>query len=162
MRAKIREVLIVAKPNEKALQAKVNELTEALKRERADAINMRRRHDDQLARLKDLVKADVVQELLPVIDNFERALGHVPKDLEKNDYVKGVKSVVKQFEKTLENIGVKKIETVGHPFDPRLHEAVSIEEGKGVSEVVVEELRPGYKLGDEVLRHATVKVARKS
>ena len=63
----------------------VAELTEALQRERADAANIRRRHDEQIARLKDLVKAGVVSDLLPVIDNVERALKHVPADLSGND-----------------------------------------------------------------------------
>lgn len=140
------------------LKRQIAELTEALQRERADAINIRRRHEEQLARIKDVVKADVMQDLLPVIDNFERSLSHVPKELEKNDYVKGVKSVVKQFEKTLEKIGVKKIETVGKAFDPRLHEAVSVEEGKGSKDIVASELQSGYVLGEEVLRPAMVKV----
>src|SRR5581483_11743194 len=80
------------------LQQQIAELTEALQRERADATNLRRRHDEQIASLKNVVKASVVRELLPVIDNFERALRHVPADLESNDYIKGVQGVVKQFE----------------------------------------------------------------
>lgn len=148
----------MSKPKKESPQTKIKELTEALQRERADAINIRRRHEEQLARIKDVVKADVVQDLLPVIDNFERSLAHVPKDLEKHDYVKGVSSVVKQFEKTLDSIGVKKIEAVGKPFDPRLHEAVSVEEGKGSKEIVTAELQTGYTLGDEVLRPAMVKI----
>lgn len=145
------------KPTAKELERKIGELTEALQRERADAINIRRRQEEQLANVKDLVKAGVVKDLLPVIDNFERALSHVPKDLEKNDYVKGVQGVVKQFEKTLHGIGVKKIDTVGKPFDPNLHEAVSVE-GEGNHEIISEELQAGYILGDEVIRHAIVKV----
>jgi molecular chaperone GrpE len=96
--------------------------------------------------------------LLPVIDNLERALKHVPKELENNDYVKGVQGVVKQFEKTLAELGVERIKTVNEPFDPRYHEAVSMEEGDGDTEVVSEELQAGYKLGDEVIRHAMVRV----
>jgi molecular chaperone GrpE len=140
------------------LEQQIGELTEALQRERADATNIRRRHDEQMASLKTMVKANVVRELLPVIDNFERALKHVPKDLENNEYVKGVQGVVKQFEDTLKQMGVEKIKTVGQVFDPRLHEAVSMEEGDGTVEVVCEELQPGYLLGDEVIRHAMVKV----
>jgi molecular chaperone GrpE len=145
------------KPKEKELEAKIQELTGALKRERADAINIRRRHEEQIAGLKDTVKAQVVKDLLPVIDNFERALSHGPSDLKNNEYVKGVEAIVKQFEKTLEEIGVKKIETVGKPFDPHLHEAVSVE-GEGGEERISEELQAGYVLGDEVIRHAIVKV----
>lgn len=133
-------------------------LTDALQRERADAVNIRRRHDEQLASLKTTLKASVVSDILPVIDNFERALGHVPKELEGNDFVKGVQSVVKQFEKTLADMGVERIKTVGEPFNPHLHEAVSMEEGDGKEEVVSEELQSGYKIGDSVIRHAMVRV----
>lgn len=137
---------------------KLEELTDALQRERADAVNLRRRHDEEIAKLRSSVKASVIEELLPVIDNFERALKHVPADLQGNDYVKGVQGVVKQFEKTLADIGVERIKTVGEPFDPHVHEAVSAEEGDGDQEIVSEELQAGYKLGDEVIRHAMVKV----
>jgi molecular chaperone GrpE len=140
------------------LQQQVGELTEALQRERADATNLRRRHDEQMASVRTLAKANVVRELLPVIDNFERALKHVPKELEENDYIKGVQAVVKQFEKTLADMGVQRIKTVGEPFDPKFHEAVMMEEGDGAQEVVSEELQSGYALGDEVIRHAMVKV----
>lgn len=141
------------------LTQQVTGLTEALQRERADATNIRRRHDEQIAGLRTAVKANVVRDLLPVIDNFERALKHVPKDLQDNDYVKGVQGVVKQFEKTLADIGVERIRTVGESFDPRYHEAVSMDDGDGVTEVVSDELQAGYKIGDEVIRHAMVKVS---
>jgi len=140
------------------LQQQLGELTEALQRERADAINLRRRHDEQIAGLKSAVKANVVRELLPVIDNFERALKHVPAELADSDYIKGVQAVVKQFEKTLADLGVQRIRTTGELFDPRYHEAVSMEEGDGAEERVSEELQPGYTLGEEVIRHAMVRV----
>jgi molecular chaperone GrpE len=144
------------------LYEKIASLTEALQRERADTTNIRRRHDEQIASLKTTVKASVVRELLPVIDNFERALKHVPKELEHNDFVKGVRGLVKQFDKTLGDIGVQKIKTIGEPFDPNFHEAVSVEEGDGDQEVVSEELQAGYQIGTgkdaEVLRPAMVKV----
>lgn len=140
------------------LQQQVAELTEALQRERADAMNLRRRHEEQTASLRTVVKANVVRELLPVIDNFERALKHVPEDLKDNDYIKGVQGVVRQFEKTLQDMGVERIKTVGEPFDPTYHEAVSMEEGDGDQETVSEELQAGYKLGTDVIRHAMVRV----
>lgn len=146
------------KPSLKQLEQQVGELTEALQRERADSDNIRRHHEQQIVGLKQLVKANVIRELLPVIDNLERALKHVPKDLEGNDYIKGVQGVVKQFEKTLSDIGVQRIKTVGEVFDPRLHEAVSMEEGDGTEEVVSEELQAGYMFGDEIIRHAMVRV----
>jgi molecular chaperone GrpE len=142
------------------LEQQVADLTEALQRERADVINVRRRHEEQLTSLKTLVKSQVIEELLPVIDNFERALKHVPSELADNDYIKGVQGVVKQFEKTLADIGVERIKTTGEPFNPALHEAVGMEDGGGEVEVVTEELQAGYKLGDQVIRHAMVKVKR--
>ncbi len=140
------------------LQKRCDELTEALKRERADSENIRRRHEEHIASLKNLVKANVVRELLPVIDNIERALKHSPKDLENNDYVKGVQTIASQLEKSLEQMGVERIKTVGEVFDPRFHEAVAMEEGDGLTEVVSEELQAGYKIDDDILRHAMVKV----
>ncbi len=142
----------------KRLQQQVDEITAALQRERADAVNLRRRYDDQLASVRTSVKASIIEELLPVIDNFERALKYVPAELEANDYVKGVQGVVRQFEKTLENMGVQRIMTVGTEFDPRYHEAVSMEEGDGDKEIITEELQAGYKIGDDVIRHAMVRV----
>ncbi len=139
-------------------QSQLEDLTNALQRERADAMNLRRRHDEQMTNLRSTVKGHVVRDLLPVIDNFERALKHVPKELEDNDFVKGVQGVVKQFEKTLADIGVERIKTVGQHFDPVYHEAVTMEEGDGKHEIVSDELQAGYKLGDEVIRHAMVKV----
>lgn len=141
-----------------ALEQQIADLTEALQRERADATNIRRRHDEQIAGLKNVVKASVIKDLLPVIDNFERALKHIPEDLQDNDYVKGVQGIVKQFEKTLSDLGVQRIKTVGEPFDPHWHEAVSMEEGDGGQEIVSEELQSGYAIGDEVIRHAMVRV----
>lgn len=143
-------------PNE--LEVQVAQLTEALQRERADAVNLRRRHDEDMANLRVRVKAIVVKDLLPIIDNFERALKHVPEDLADNDYIKGVQGVVKQFEKTLADMGVERIKTVGEPFNPELHDAVSAEEGDGDTEVVSEELQAGYKIGSDVIRHAMVRV----
>lgn len=141
------------------LSRQVAELTEALQRERADAANIRRQHDQQISSLKQILTVQVIEELLPVIDNFERALKHVPADLVDNAYVKGVQGVVKQFESTLSSMGVQRIATVGQTFDPHLHEAVSAE-GDGDTEQVSEELQAGYQLGDHVIRHAMVKVTR--
>jgi molecular chaperone GrpE len=150
------------KPTIAELQQQVADLTEALQRERADVSNVRRQHDAQIGNLRNSVKTTVISDLLPVIDNFERALKHVPKDLEGNDFVKGVQGVVKQFETTLAAMGVERIKTVGEVFNPQVHEAVSMDEGEGTVEVVCEELQPGYQLGDNVIRHAMVKVKMES
>ena len=146
------------KPTITELQQKIGELTEALQRERADAENLRRRTQEEKSRLGEFYKAMVIQELLPALDNLERAFKHTPKELKDSDYVKGVQGVLKQFEQCFAQLGVKRIKTFGEVFDPRLHEAVHLEEGDGAVEVVCEELQPGYLLGDEVIRHAMVKV----
>jgi molecular chaperone GrpE len=148
------------KQAEKDLQKQLDELTEALRRERADAINLRRRAEEERSGLANFYKAMVVQELLPALDNLERALKHTPKDLADHDYVKGVKGVAKQFDEGLEELGIEKIKTDGQEFDPKYHEATQMEDAGGDKEIVAEELQSGYKIGDEVIRHAKVKVKR--
>ena len=141
------------------LTEQIAELTQALQRERADATNVRRRAEEEKVRLGTFYKSLVIRELLPIIDNFERALKNTPKELAHNDYIKGVQGVVKQFEAALAKLGVERIKTVGEAFDPELHEAISMEDGDGTHEVVTEELQAGYRLQEEVLRHAMVRVA---
>lgn len=136
----------------------IAELTDALQRERADAINARTRHTSQLTGAKSFTKVQIVRDLLPIIDNLERALKYVPEDIAGHDYIKGVQGVVKLFEKTLKDMEVMRIKTVGEIFNPKYHEAVGMEEGEGDTEVITEELQAGYVLLDEVIRHAMVKV----
>jgi len=111
-----------------------------------------------MSSLGDYVKINVIKDLLPVIDNFERSIKHIPNNLKDDEYIAGIKSILKQFEKVIKDLGVEKIETVGHPFNPAYHEAISMEEGDGDTETVVEELQPGYKINDQVIRHSIVKV----
>jgi len=146
------------KTDPKVLLQQIAELTSALQHERADAINVRRRSEEDRTKLAGFYKAMVVRELLPAIDNLERALKHTPKDLVDSDYARGLQNVAKQFDKIFNDLGIERIATDHQPFDPRYHEAVSMEEGQGSHEVVSEELQAGYKLGDEVIRHAMVKV----
>lgn len=142
------------------LKQQVGELTETLQRERADIINIRRQHEDRVSGLKQSVKVGVIKDLLPVVDNLQRALKHAPKELQNNDYVKGVQGVVKQFEKTFSELGVERIKSEGEAFDPTLHEAVGMEDGDGELEVVCEELQAGYRIDRVVIRPAMVKVRR--
>ncbi len=146
-------------PNAEDLLQQIAELTDALQRERADAMNVRRRAEEDRIKLGVFYKALVVRELLPVIDNFERALKNIPAELKNNEYVKGVQGIVKQFEAALTKLGVERIKTVGEVFNPELHEAISMEEGDGTQEIVSEELQAGYRLQDEILRHAMVRVS---
>ncbi len=143
------------KPTQADLLQQIAELTDALQRERADAVNIRRQHTEQMAGLKNMVKTDVIEQLLPVIDHFELALKHVPAGLKDDNFVKGVQGIVSQFEQTLQQMGVERIKTVGEVFNPHLHEAVSADDG---TELISEELQAGYKIGDTVIRHAKVRV----
>jgi molecular chaperone GrpE len=135
-----------------------DQLNDALLRERADAMNVRKRAEEDRLKMGGYYKAMVVKELLPTIDNFERALKSLPQDLEGNDFIAGIEKTVKQFGATLKKLGVERIKTVGEHFDPNLHEAVTMEEGDGEHEIVSEELQSGYIMGEEVIRHAMVRV----
>ena len=142
------------------LRQQVEGLTASLQRERADAMNVRRRTEEDRLKLGDFYKVAILRELLPAIDNLERALIHAPKDLRGHDYVTGVQGVIKQFEQCFKQLGVERIKTVGEHFDPHLHEAVHMDDAGGEHEVITEELASGYKLGDGIIRHATVKVKK--
>lgn len=138
----------------------IGELTAHLQRLQAEFDNYRRRAADQQASILSLAKEDVILQLLPLIDNVDRALGHVPPELADNAWTKGVAGVAKQGAEVFASIGVSKVETVGQPFDHNTMEAIAAE-GEGDQEVVSEELQAGYKLGEKVIRPAMVKVIRK-
>jgi molecular chaperone GrpE len=140
------------------LKQQFADMTDALQRERADSTNLRRRHEQEMSSLRNYVKSDIIKDLLPVIDNFERSIKHIPNHLENDEYIMGIKSILKQFEKVIKDLGVERVLTVGQRFNPEIHEAVSMEDGDGDVEVVTEELQSGYKIGDQVIRHAIVKV----
>jgi molecular chaperone GrpE len=132
---------------------RAEELTADLQRLQAEFVNFRRRADQDRSAILDLAKQDAILQLLPVLDNIGRALTHIPDDLTDNAWAKGVGHIAKQADETLKSMGLTKIEALGEPFDPNLHEAIG-----GEGETVVEELQPGYKLGDKVIRHAMVRV----
>lgn len=143
------------------LQTKVDELTADLQRIQADFVNFRRRSDDERGEFLSLAKQDVIMQLLPLLDNIGRALGHIPEDLANNPWAKGVSQIAKQSEEILRGLGVEPFGKVGEPFDPNLHEAIGYEDGEGDEEMISEVLQSGYKLGQKVIRHAMVKVSRK-
>lgn len=154
------------------LATELAEANDALLRERADAANVRRRADEDRIKLGSFYKANVVKELLTFIDNLDRATNHAPK--EKSDswekWLAGLLGVRKQLEQALEKIGVQRIKTVGEHFDPSIHEAITMEDPSTealakvegdeskLQEIVSEELQAGYRVGDEVIRHAMVRV----
>lgn len=156
--ADVNEVEMLRTQNSELL-SRTEELNTQLLRERADAMNVRRRAEEERAKLGSFYKALVVKEILPAIDNLERALKAAGvSGAGLDDLQKGIESVYKQFVAALEKLGVEKIKTVGEVFDPELHEAVTMEEGDGDQEIVSEELQSGYKIGDEIIRHAMVRV----
>jgi len=144
---------------ESELQQHLGELTADLQRVQADFINYRTRMEEDKMRTIAGAKAATILKLLPVIDNIERAVGHMPAELQDNEWAKGVASLAKNLDKSLGELGVAHIPTVGLPFDPNVHEAISAE-GDGDHEVVSEELRAGYTLDGQVIRHSLVKVTR--
>jgi molecular chaperone GrpE len=147
------------KPTIQSLHEQVDELTDALQRSHAELVNYKRRTDEERVILMQTAKASVVKDLLSVIDNLERATKHQPKELKDNAWAQGINGVAKQLEESLSKMGVTKIDAKpGTPFDPILHEAVMMEEGEGEQEVIAEEMQPGYQIGDNIIRHAMVKV----
>lgn len=137
----------------------VAELTADLQRIQADFINYRRRTDEERAQLSQTAKAATIIKLLPLLDDIERAISHVPGDLSDNAWAQGIVALGKRFEKSLQDLGLTRIAAgKGVLFDPARHEAVSMEEGDGDQEVISEELRAGYMLGGQVVRPSMVKV----
>ena len=149
------------KPSAKA-NKDFEELTNDLKRVQADFINYQRRTEEEKAQIMEIAKQTVIAELLPILDDINRALSHVPKELKDNPWAQGVAQVAKQTESTLQTFGVEPIKAKGEEFNPEVHEAVSFDEGDGEHEVVLEELRKGYKLGDKIIRPSMVKVGKRS
>jgi molecular chaperone GrpE len=138
----------------------INALTADLQRIQADFINFKTRAD--VNRLRDINsgKEQAIEALLPVLDNLDRAISHEPADIKEHSWVKGITQMVKQLDNQLESIGVVKIDQVGEVFDPYKHEAITMEESDGDSEVIAEVLQTGYQFGDTIIRPAKVKVKR--
>jgi molecular chaperone GrpE len=135
----------------------IEALTADLQRIQAEFINFKNRTEVEKQQIGDFSKAQVVKDLLPVIDDLERALAHLPEELSENKWAQGVQKIQVRLTKQLEKLGIKKLEALNMPFDHNLHEAVQAE-GEGEQQIVSEVLQNGYTLGDQVIRHATVKV----
>lgn len=149
---------ISSKPQHKQ---KLKELTEDLKRIQADFINYRKRAEDERLRYTRFGRESAVMAILPVVDNFERSFDQIPDKLANEQWVIGMKAVAKQLMDALKGLGVEKIDCLGQEFNPDLHEAVHVDDGRGKREIVTEEIQPGYAMDGEVIRHAMVKVGRK-
>lgn len=132
-----------------------------LLRTMADFQNFRKRQQEQQKLFQLLATEEIVRELLPVLDNFERTLASIDAGATLESVSGGIRAVERQMRSVLEAHGVVRIASVGAPFDPALHEALGTEASdEHEDETVVKELEPGYKMGDRVLRPARVRVAK--
>lgn len=139
---------------------KIEELTDRLTRQMAEFDNFRKRTEREKSQMYEVGAKDVIDKILPVVDNFERGLGAVTEEEKEDPFVKGMEQIYKQLMTTLEGIGVKPIEAVGNEFDPDFHNAVMHVEDEEVGEnIIVEEFQKGYMYRDSVVRHSMVKVA---
>ncbi len=133
---------------------------EELQRERASFINFRRRTEQEKETWTRDANSALIFNVLPVIDDFERARDNIPADQQDSAWVDGMMLVGRKLLSTLELAGLRPIEAVGKPFDPTVHEAVSVQPVEGQEAgIVLEEYRKGYKIGDRVLRPSMVKVS---
>ena len=142
--------------NEKIKQ-ELDEVNDRLKRIMAEFENYKKRSSKEKEQQYTYILGDVVSSLLPVLDNLDKA---VTVETQDTQYKQGVELVLKQFQDVLSTFGVKKIEAVGNPFDPELHDAVShVEDANLGEQIVKEEFKAGYRIGDKVIRHSMVVVA---
>ena len=139
---------------------KIEELTDRLTRQMAEFDNFRKRTEKEKSQMYEVGAKDIIEKILPVVDNFERGLAAVTEEEKENAFVQGMEKVYKQLMTTLEGIEVKPIEAVGKEFDPNFHNAVMHVEDENLGEnIVAEEFQKGYLYRDSVVRHSMVKVA---
>lgn len=138
----------------------IADLTDRLKRSMAEFDNFRKRSEKEKATMFDMGARSIAEKILPVVDNFERAMVAAPKEGDGKAFADGITMIYNQLKKTLEDLGVKPIDCVGQAFDPNFHNAVMHIEDESLGEnVIAEELLKGYMYKDSVLRHSMVKVA---
>ena len=138
---------------------KIEELTDRLMRNMAEFDNFRKRTEKEKAQMFEIGAKDIVEKILPVVDNFERGLAAVAPEEKESAFVQGIEMIYKQLLTSLEPAGVKAIEAVGKEFDPNFHNAVMHAEDAELGEnIVAEEFQKGYMYRDSVVRHSMVKV----
>ena len=138
----------------------IEELTDKLTRQMAEFDNFRKRTEKEKSQMYEVGAKDIIEKILPVVDNFERGLDAVKEEEKEDPFVQGMEKVYKHLITTLEGIEVKPIEAVGQPFDPNFHNAVMHVEDENFGEnIVAEEFQKGYTYRDSVVRHSMVKVA---
>lgn len=139
---------------------KIEELSDKLLRQMAEFDNFRKRTEKEKSAMYEIGAKDIVEKLLPVVDNFERGFTTVAEEDKEDAFVTGMEMVYKQLMTMLEGVGVKPIEAVGQEFNPDLHNAVMHVEDETVGEnIIVEEFQKGYTYRDSVVRYSMVKVA---
>ena len=138
-------------------EQQIEDLTDRLKRNMAEFDNFRKRTEKEKSSMYIIGAKDIVEKILPVVDNFERGLAQAPED---DAFADGMKMIYKQLISTLNDLGVQPIEAVGKEFDPNFHNAVMhVEDEEAGENIVVEEFQKGYTYKDFVVRHSMVKVA---
>ena len=138
-------------------QEELDDITDRYKRVLAEFENFKKRSSKERESLYSSILGDVVEAMLPVVDNLENAAKVATQD---ENYKKGIEMVLKQFKDVLQSKGVEEIKTVGETFDPSLHEAVSSIQDENLGEKeIAQEYRKGYKIGSKVIRHSMVVVA---
>ena len=139
---------------------KIEELNDKVKRQMAEFENFRKRTEKEKSTKYEMGARDIIEKMLPIVDNFERGLAAIAEDDRENPVAQGMEKIYKQLQKTLEETGVKVIEAEGKEFDPNFHNAVMHVEDESLGEnIVAEELLKGYMYRDSVIRHSMVKVA---
>ena len=152
--------LFKRKPKKDKKDEQIEELKDKLTRQMAEFDNFRKRTEKEKSAMYEIGAKDIIEKILPVVDNFERGLGAVTEEQKEDSFVAGMEMIYKQIMTTLDSVGVKAIEAVGNEFDPDFHNAVMHVEDEEVGEnIVVEEFQKGYKYRDTVVRHSMVKVA---
>lgn len=150
-------------PKNNKINEQIMELTSDLQRTRADFENYRKRVETEKTQARENGQVSMIMKLIPVIDNIDRAISHVPENLMADNWVQGVTGLSKNLEKAMQEIGISKVPAeVGMEFDPNLHDAIQFDEdASGTKEVISEVLQSGYSLGGTPIRHAMVKVTKK-
>ena len=139
---------------------KIEELTDRLTRQMAEFDNFRKRTEKEKSQMYEIGSKDIIEKMLPVVDNFERGLDAVKEEDKEDPFIQGMEMVYKQLMTVLGELGVKPIEAVGKEFDPNLHNAVMHVEDENFGEnIIAEEFQKGYMYRDSVVRHSMVKVA---
>ena len=157
--------LVATRAELKRLESEVKELRDSLARRQADFENYRKRVERDRAESYNRMVGDVVSKLLPVLDNLRRALDaedslQATESEEFRHFLHGVELIYKQLSGVLEGLGLQPIAALGHRFDPHVHEAVITEQTEEYEpDTVIQEIVPGYRLGEKLLRPAIVKVA---